>query len=88
MLGDPWCFIGLYSFKISEDYMNSKGATLTKATYFEWQASLFGACFISFGLGVLVSKYFQPYSLIIILIGILMHSWGMYKIHRRDKKNR
>lgn len=58
---------------------------LTKAKYTEWQASLFGACFIAFGLGVLFANFAQSFSLIIILIGIILHSWGMYKIHQRNK---
>lgn len=62
-----------------------KEEKLTKAKYIEWQASLFGACFIAFGLGVLLASYFQPFALIIILIGIIMHSWGMYKTHQRNK---
>lgn len=60
---------------------------LTKARYGEWQASLFGACFIALGLGVLLASYFTDFALIIILIGIIMHSWGMYKIHQRNKEN-
>lgn len=58
---------------------------LTKAKYIEWQASLFGASLIAFGLGVLLANYLQPFALTIILIGIIMHSWGMYKIHQRNK---
>ena len=58
---------------------------LTKARYVEWQASLFGACFIAFGLGILLASYFQTFALFIILIGIILHSWGMYKIHKRNK---
>lgn len=58
---------------------------LTKAKYIEWQASLFGACFIAFGLGVLFADFAQSFSLIVILIGIALHSWGMYKIHQRNK---
>lgn len=60
---------------------------LTKAKYIEWQASLFGACFIAFGLGILLESYFAAFALLIILIGIVMHSWGMYKIHQRNKGN-
>lgn len=59
---------------------------LTKAKYSEWQASLFGACFIAFGLGVLFAPTFTNFSYVIILIGIVMHSWGMYKIQQRNKE--
>ena len=58
---------------------------LTKAKYIEWEASLFGASFIAFGLGVLFASYVSSYALFIILIGIIMHSWGMYKMHQRNK---
>lgn len=63
-------------------YMNDK---LTKAKYIEWQASLFGACFIAFGLGILFASFMGAFVYIIILIGIVMHSWGMYKMHQRNK---
>ena len=58
---------------------------LTKAKYIEWHASLFGACFIAFGLGAIMTNYVQQYTLWIILLGVIMHSWGMYKIHQRNK---
>lgn len=59
---------------------------LTKAKYLEWQASLWGACSIAFGLGILLSSYFGQLAIILILIGIALHSWGMYKIHQRNKE--
>lgn len=59
---------------------------LTKAKYVEWQASLFGACFIAFGLGALFNQFFsQTFLYLLILAGIGMHSWGMYKTHSRNK---
>ncbi len=58
---------------------------LTKAKYIEWQASLFGACFIAFGLGAIMTTYVQKFTLLIILLGIIMHAWGMYKTHQRNK---
>lgn len=74
----------LCSGKIIKITMKDK---LTKAKYIEWQASLFGACFIAFGLGILLASYFVAFALLIILIGIVIHSWGMYKIHQRNKGN-
>jgi len=59
---------------------------LTKAKYIEWQASLWGTCTIAFGLGMLLSSYLQQFVYILILIGIIMHAWGMYKIHKRNKE--
>lgn len=64
--------------------MNNKD-NLTEAKYIEWQASLFGACFVAFGLGAIMTAYVQQYTLWIILLGVIMHSWGMYKIHQRNK---
>lgn len=58
---------------------------LTRAKYIEWQASLFGACFIAFGLGALFADFFKSFTFLIIVIGIILHSWGMYKIHQRNK---
>lgn len=58
---------------------------LTKAKYGEWQASLFGACFIAFALGALFSNITKPYTTIILIVGIILHSWGMYKVHQRNK---
>lgn len=62
--------------------MNEK---LTKAKYGEWQASLWGACFIAFGLGALLYRFFPQVLLyVVILVGIALHSSGMYKIHQRN----
>lgn len=58
---------------------------LTKATYGEWQASLWGACFIAFGLGVLLANYLPLTALPALGIGIVMHGLGMYRIHQRNK---
>lgn len=65
--------------------MNKK-EDLTKAKYGEWQASLWGACFIAFGLGVLLSSYFGQFAIALILIGIILHGWGMYKINKRNNQ--
>jgi hypothetical protein len=62
-----------------------KTDSLRKATTLEWQASIFGACFIAFGLGVLAASYFRSWTLWIIVLGVISHSWGMYKIHQRNK---
>ncbi len=61
---------------------------LTKATYGEWQASLWGACFIAFGLGVLLASYLSWLAIPAMAIGIAMHGWGMYRIHQRNSGSR
>lgn len=59
---------------------------LTKARYSEWQASLWGACVIAFSLGALFAQFFSSAFLYgLILIGIGLHSWGMYRIHERNR---
>ena len=58
---------------------------LTQAKYSEWSASLFGASVLSFGLGVWLTDYFQPFMWGIILTGIIIHAWGMYAIHQRNR---
>lgn len=58
---------------------------LTKAKYSEWLGSLFGACFIAFGLGVLLHRFFGSWVWLIIVVGILLHTWGMKKTYERNK---
>jgi uncharacterized membrane protein HdeD (DUF308 family) len=58
----------------------------TKAKYGEWQASLFGACGIALGLGVLLAPYLHSWALLFITVGVIMHGWGMYQIHQRNNK--
>lgn len=43
-------------------------------------ASTIGAGIIGFGLGTLLSNYFSQYTPWIILVGLVMHSIGMYKM--------
>ncbi len=59
---------------------------LTKAKYVEWQATLLGACFIAFALGALFYQFFpQNILYLVILVGIVLHGWGMYRIHQRNR---
>ncbi len=84
LLGCTWSDYSICNQQGSK-YMK-KVTKLTNATYGEWQASLWGACAIAFGLGVLFAGYFEGISLILLAIGIPLHSWGMYKIHQRNKE--
>lgn len=58
---------------------------LTHASYLEYEATIFGACGIALGLGALLAAYIQSVALWLILLGAVVHSWGMYKIHKRNK---
>ncbi len=57
----------------------------TKAKYSEWLSSLFGASFVAFALGVWLNDMFKGFVWIILVIGLLLHSWGMYKTYQRNK---
>lgn len=58
---------------------------LTKAKYSEWLGSLFGACLIAFALGVWLHDTFKSFIWPILIVGVLLHSWGMYKTYERNK---
>lgn len=64
--------------------MKSKDS-LVSAKYGEWQASLWGACFIAFALGVFFSKYIGVLAWVILVVGLLLHAWGMTKTYNRNK---
>lgn len=57
----------------------------TKMKYNEWLSSLFGACFIAFALGVWLYSLFDKFVWLILVIGLLLHSWGMYKTYQRNR---
>lgn len=58
---------------------------LQKVKYSESLASIFGASFIAFALGVWLSMLFSDFVWPILVIGLLLHSWGMYKTYQRNK---
>lgn len=62
-----------------------KDEKLTKASYGEYQASLFGACGIAMALGVFLADYLRSFALGLLFLGIAVHSWGMYRVHQRNK---
>ncbi len=65
-----------------------KTEKLTTASYAEYQASIFGACGIALALGVFLADYVRPYTIYILVLGIILHSWGMYKIHQRSNASK
>ncbi len=58
---------------------------MTQAKYSEWLASLFGACLIAFALGVWLTSTFDDFAWIILIVGILLHGFGMYMTYQRNK---
>lgn len=61
---------------------------LTKAKYLEWQASLWGACAIAFGLGSLLSNYFGQLAIVLILIGIVLHGWECIRFTKEIRNHK
>lgn len=57
---------------------------LTKVKYTEWQASLFGASLVAIALGAWMHDWLDRFIWPILIVGILLHSWGMYKMYRRN----
>jgi hypothetical protein len=53
----------------------------------EMRASVFGAGILGFGLGVIFAGFARPYAFFIILLGIGLHSWGMYGLYADGKKD-
>lgn len=58
---------------------------IQKVKYSESLASIFGASFIAFSLGVWWNATFSGFVWPIVVVGILLHSWGMYKTYQRNK---
>ena len=66
--------------------MGVKVGQLISAKYSVWQSSLFGASAIAFGVGVILSdKINITAAWAIIVIGVFIHSWGMYKMYKRKR---
>lgn len=60
-------------------------SNIRRATVFEFQGSLIGACVLSFALGALLTEYVsRSIAYGILLAGVVMHGWGMYRIRRRN----
>ena len=55
------------------------------AKYGDYLASLFGASIVAFGLGVLLADYFSDAVWLLIIAGTVLHGWGMYGTHVRNR---
>lgn len=61
----------------------SKRSGEIKAKYSVWQASLFGACAIALGIGVLLATYVSDtFAWLLIAIGVVVHGLGMYQMYK------
>lgn len=59
---------------------------LTQAKYYEWLISLTGACLVAFALGTWLGGYLNPKLILVVAsIGVVLHGWGMYAMHQRNK---
>lgn len=52
--------------------------------YSEYLASIFGACFIAFALGIWLSATVGWLAIPAFVIGLVLHGWGMYKVQKRN----
>ena len=43
-----------------------------------------GALVLGMGLGLLLSSFLKPYANAFLLVGLLMHAWGMFDKHRLE----
>lgn len=48
----------------------------------EYFASFFGAIFLAFGLGAMFAIYFEKFALIFVILGLVLHTFGMYKMYK------
>lgn len=46
-----------------------------------------GALVVGVGLGLLFTNFLKPYTVPALLIGLLMHGWGMFDKHRLERSS-
>jgi hypothetical protein len=51
------------------------------AKYSDYLISLAGACVVAFGLGAVLGKALGNFAWVLVVIGALVHAWGMYQSH-------
>lgn len=56
---------------------------LKKAKPLELEAWMWGAGVIGLGLGALLVDYVRQYAVWIVISGIILHGWAMFKIYKR-----
>ena len=70
---------------VLKDHMSDGELQNAKAS--EFRASAIGAGIAGFGMGVVLAQYFQVFGIWIMLAGLALHGWGMYRIHIRNRVN-
>lgn len=62
---------------------NTEGAKASRMKKAEL-LSVVGALILGIGLGLLFSSFLNPYAIPVLLVGLLMHAWGMFDKHRLE----
>jgi hypothetical protein len=52
-----------------------------RAKYSDYLISLTGACVVAFGLGAVVGDALGNLAWVLVVVGALVHAWGMFKSH-------
>ena len=47
-------------------------------------ASAIGAGVLGVGLGALLAQWTAPYAVLLLVVGVLLHGWGMLEKHRME----
>jgi hypothetical protein len=58
---------------------------LYQARYVEFLADLIGACLISLAVGAWFASSLSSWAPLLLVLGVPLHSWGMFRIHRRNR---
>lgn len=60
--------------------VNQKSGSLKRAEFL----SGIGAVVLGMGLGLFFSKFLRAYTVLLLIIGLLVHAWGMFDKHRLE----
>ena len=47
-------------------------------------AGAIGAGVLGFGVGALLSEWTAPFAVLLVIVGVLLHGWGMLEKHRLE----
>ena len=54
------------------------------ARYWDLEASFFGALFVAFAAGAFASTWVMPIAAWLVVIGLPLHAWGMFRVYRQN----